>query len=154
MGMQESIEIYKLYWKQFEQYLEDSELKVGRIRRAGCPSIIEIRAGVDIVAIVSKQKKKNCVELLLEKTGRSDINKAIFLLLEEDKKAIENEIGLKLKWENCLEKARSKILIYSDEINEDFEDKTDWNRQHAWLKKTVEAFDCVFTPRLEKNKIP
>ena len=72
-----------------------------------------------------------------------------FYLLEQDKVAIEEEIGAKLEWDEKQDRKQNYINLSPEEEDTDPEDRQDWNRQHQWLCDKLETFHKVFSPRVK-----
>ena len=70
-----------------------------------------------------------------------------FELLARDKEDIEREIGIELEWEekSGLQHKHIRFSLYDT----DYEDRSDWNRQHQWLCEQLEIFHKVFSPRVK-----
>ncbi len=150
MIMSNSSPKYDDYWVGFSQHLKStgSILALGSRKRNTGSSLIQIRSGVDVVVAPHALDKKISVELLLEKSGRPDINKKLFHILQVDKNSIESEFGFELKWMERVGVKRSRIVIYNNDG--DPENKENWQEQFVWLEKTSEKFYHVFTHYLEK----
>lgn len=85
-------------------------------------------------------------EIRVDLTLKSDAAHEQFIRLEEDKPEIEEIIGKKLEWNPKPEKERQIIWRLK---NVDPTDKSDWQRQHAWLAARLVAFRLAFGPRIE-----
>jgi hypothetical protein len=101
------------------------------------------RSRCTVGAVMNSFKKRVRAELYL-----SGVNaKAFFGLLQQQKEAIERELGYRLEWEELPEGQDSRIAIYLDEV--DVDDKADWPRQHEWLAKHMNDMHRVFSGRVK-----
>ncbi len=139
------------FWNQFKKYLQEvnSPIKVGINKTDYGRLFFRILPGVTIVSTTSIDNKRNCVEVLLQKTQYPNIdnkatNKGFYYQLEEKKEPIERklDLSLKLEWGELKDKDRSKISAYKDVA--DPEDENDWRNQHEWLEETIKKFIDVF----------
>ena len=94
-------------------------------------------------ASASVKGKWICVSLTL--AGKDA--KHHFYLLEQDKVDIEGKIGAKLEWEERSGRKQSYVSLSQEDT--DLEDRQDWDTQHQWLCKQLEAFHRVFSPRIK-----
>lgn len=101
------------------------------------------RTTFGLQTVVSIQKKYLCVQLVILDPN----SKPHFHALEADKDAIEHELGSKLRWLELPEKKSSYIAI--NDYDRDPADRADWDNQHAWILKWLEAFQRCFSPRVK-----
>jgi hypothetical protein len=85
-------------------------------------------------------------EIRVDITLKSDAAHDQYKRLEEDKLEIEEIIGQALEWN---EKPKRERQIIWRLKNVDPTDKSDWDRQHAWLAARLIAFRLAFGPRIE-----
>jgi hypothetical protein len=71
---------------------------------------------------------------------------AHFRLLEEEKEAIEREVGCPLAWEELPGKKEKRIALRREDV--DPTNRDDWPSQHAWMAEKLEAFHRAFAPRI------
>ncbi len=152
------------FWTEFKQYFKNTELakkvldkKTDRGHLVFLPKQYYARRFFDISKrgeILAKvlmgkagtdDERAVYVEVLLEKQDRAT-NKTIYNHLEKHKKAIEIEIGFRLDWKELPDEDRS-IITFRYDSNPRIE--SNWNEQYKWIIKTIEAFDRVFTERLQ-----
>ena len=100
------------------------------------------RGPIHIAVNVLKREKQIRVDLTLKSEEAHDQYKR----LEEDKLEIEEIIGKALEWNE--RPKRERQIIWRLE-NVDPADKSDWQRQHAWLAARLVAFRLAFGPRIE-----
>lgn len=83
--------------------------------------------------------------MLLVLTG---INaKAHFKLLEADKAQIEQAAHTIFEWRELPDKKESHIAMQLE--GADPTNRTDWPRQHKWLKDTLDLYQQVFALRVK-----
>lgn len=100
------------------------------------------RSEFNLGAVMLRQTKQVRAELYISGANA----KAFFGLLENERPAIEQELGYELQWEQLPERRDSRVSICFD--NADPEDKEDWLRQHDWLAQRLNEMHRVFAPRL------
>ena len=138
-------QLYLEYWTGLQDLLEQRD---GVIKPVKPWSRNWIGFGIGrskflLAASASVREKWICVSLTL----RGPDAKPHFHLLERDKVDIEEAIGAELEWDEKDDLERSEISLSLDEV--DLEDRQDWNRQHQWLCKKLEAFHNAFSPRVK-----
>ena len=65
------------------------------------------------------------------------------LLRERHKQQVEEQMGMELTWRELPDAKESQIVTC---LPADPTDRSDWGRQHSWLKDKVEALHRVFSP--------
>jgi excisionase family DNA binding protein len=70
-----------------------------------------------------------------------------FPLLKQEKKEIEEQLGMELVWDPRPNNVESWILIQK---HADPSDRLAWSAQHDWLYRTLKAFYEVFAPRIKR----
>ena len=139
-------QLYLEYWTRLQNFL---------VERNGVINPVEAwarnwlgfgvgRSHFSLDTTINRREKWICVGLTL----RGPNAKPHFYLLEQDKVAIEDEIGGDLEWEERYGQKQSYISLSLEDT--DPEDRQDWNRQHQWLCEKLEAFHKVFSPRVER----
>lgn len=73
---------------------------------------------------------------------------AFFAQLHTQKEQIEEELGYRLTWEDLPHAQDCRIAAYLEDANP--EDRSDWNRQHAWLAEKVNELHAAFATRLQQ----
>ena len=68
------------------------------------------------------------------------------ILLREQQKAIEQELGYTLEWEKLPARRDCRISVYLNDT--DPEDEKDWPRQHEWLAAKLNGMHRVFVGRV------
>lgn len=69
-----------------------------------------------------------------------------YRLLQEDKEAIERELGVPLQWEELPDRKESRLTLYLDDAAP--ANRADWPRQHSWLIEKLEAFYAALAQRV------
>jgi len=135
----------RAYWTAFNQALDRADGPVSGSRKPQPQSWMSYsigRTGFHIGAVMIRPKRKIRAELYIA----GDQAKAFFKLLQEQKQAIEADLGYALKWEELPARRDSRISIYM--TNVDPEDENDWLKQHEWLAAKVNDFHKVFLNRV------
>jgi len=70
----------------------------------------------------------------------------LFYLLHEQKKAIEEDLGYQLAWEELPTRRDARVATYMENVEP--EDERDWKRQHTWLAEKVNEFHYAFSQRI------
>jgi hypothetical protein len=74
--------------------------------------------------------------------------KPCYYRLHDEKEEIEKEFGEKLDWRERPGQVESHVWVVLEPA--DPSDKSDWPRQHAWLRDRMERFHAVFRPRVKQ----
>jgi len=69
-------------------------------------------------------------------------------LLQEDKEAIEKEIGCSLEWEQLPNRKNGRIVLRKEGV--DPANRDDWPAQHLWMAEKLEALHKAFSPRIRE----
>lgn len=102
------------------------------------------RTGFNLGAVMIRPKRQIRAELYIA----GDQAKSFFHLLQEQKQAIEQELGYELDWEELPTRRDCRISVYM--TNVDPEDERDWPRQHEWLAAKVNDFHRAFLNRVRE----
>ena len=138
------------YWQKLVDYLEstNSKLRTKDPRPRHWQTFAVGRSHFYINATLNTLNNKISVELCIADKNES---KAFYNLLEQDKEAIENEIGADLEWKENPNKTQSKIIISKNDVN--IANNDDWSNQHEWFKTNIEKFDKVFRRRVKNLSV-
>lgn len=71
---------------------------------------------------------------------------AYFDALEQDREAIERELGFPLEWEGLSNKGACRVAVYKRDC--DPTDESAWSAQHEWLADRLNRLHQVLAPRL------
>ncbi len=134
------------YWTALREILLDRKSVV--IPRKPLPqSWTEFTVGrSDFGMHASVNTQKNWIRVGMSCFGKNA--KAHYRLIEEDKEAIEEEIGSALEWEELPHRKESRIAVRRWKV--DPKNRDDWPNQHLWMAETLEAFHRAFAPRVKK----
>lgn len=77
---------------------------------------------------------------------RGDRAKTYFGLLEDQKDAIERDLGYSLEWEELPSRRDCRIASYLNDV--DPADEADWPRQHDWLATRLNGIHRAFANRI------
>lgn len=134
------------YWRALADYLDEHGERV--TPRSPSPrnysDFAVGRSGCNLSAVVNTQEPFVQVHLWISGTEEAE---AIFRLLEEERRAIEDEIGESLDWQARPSK-KSFVVAYQWEA--DPADRDDWPAQHERLTELLDAFHRAFSPRLKQ----
>ena len=140
-----SQQLYIEYWTGLRYLLKQHESVI----TPGLPSRnFWLYCGIDSSNLwlsASASMKGKWIRVSLALRGKDGTDR--FRRLKMDKTDIEDEVGAKLEWGGKYKQKRRYISLYLDEA--DPEDREDWNRQHQWLCKTLEAFHDAFSTRVK-----
>ena len=133
------------YWDNLHQALDKAAGPVSGARKPQPQSWMGYsigRTGFNLGTVMIRPKRQIRAELYIA----GDQAKSFFHLLREQKKAIEQELGYELDWEELPTRRDCRISVYM--TNVDPEDERDWPRQHEWLAAKVNDFHRVFLNRV------
>ena len=138
-------QLYLEYWTTLQELLEERNGVIKPVKPLPryWMSFTVDRSSFRLSASASVKDGQISVSLVLRGKDRTDR----FRLLKRDQTDIEDAVGAKLKWGGKYQRKQSYISLYLDEA--DPEDREDWNRQHQWLCKTLEAFHDAFSTRVK-----
>ncbi|WP_167648367.1 DUF4268 domain-containing protein [Mameliella alba] len=100
------------------------------------------RSNISLNAAMNTRDKWIRVELYL---GGPD-SKGYFKLLNEQRVAIEEELGVELDWQRLDMKRDSRVCF--TRLDFDPWSKESWPEQHDWIVRQLGAFHSVFHPRI------
>ncbi|WP_193668295.1 DUF4268 domain-containing protein [Paracoccus kondratievae] len=135
------------YWDAFHQALDKAAGPVSGARKPQPQSWMGYsigRTGFNLGAVMIRPKRQIRAELYIA----GDQAKSFFHLLQEQKQAIEQELGYELDWEELPTRRDCRISVYM--TNVDPEDERDWPRQHEWLAAKVNDLHKAFLNRVRE----
>lgn len=148
------------YWTAFRQYLQQS----GTFIRPTKPlpqtwmNIALGRTGFYLSAIASMYDSAAQTfdgnELRAEFAINADNAKQYFAAVESQKPELERALGEPLVWHNPPDSKSAKVYLRR---SADLEDRSDWPRQHQWLREKLEKLHRTFAPvvkRLDLSSAP
>ncbi|NYT08920.1 MAG: DUF4268 domain-containing protein [Methanosarcinales archaeon] len=129
------------YWTTFIDYLHErnSTIKTSKPHSWHYLPFSIGRANVGLSAIVYTHKRKIAIQLYFAGPNA----KSYFEQIQQDKEAIEKEIGTKLVWD--IRPTTRAVYLFRDD--EDIKNTESWPEQHKWLYENLEAFYKVFAER-------
>lgn len=133
------------YWAALNRVLDETGGPVTGKRKPQPQSWMTYSIGrsrfhLNAVMIRPKSRIRSEVSILGESA------KAFFALLQEQKEAIERELGYELEWEELPSRRDSRVSSYLQNVDPD--DQLDWPRQHKWLASRLIDMHRVFGPRI------
>ena len=133
------------YWTAFNAYLinNDSNFKPRKVRPNHWMTFSLGKSRVWLAALVNTKSRIVSFELAMD--GEEN-RLAIFNLLEKEKHAIEEELGLELIWDENPEKKMSRIIAHNHSL--DPHDRKAWPEQHKWLHQRLQDFRKTFGERV------
>jgi hypothetical protein len=134
------------YWNRFYETLRTSgtTLKL-RSPRASSESVFAV--GITNCGVVCKVKThKQQLKAIFFINDREDAE-FLYRSLEQDKAAIESEMGEPLIWDAGENKKGFAVYYLLENVNP--ADESDWPQQHAWIKEKLEQLQAVITPRVK-----
>lgn len=75
-------------------------------------------------------------------------SKAHYHLLQQDRTAIENDIGMHLDWRENPSKIESHLYIHARDMDPTIREH--WPEQHKWMREKLEILKEVFAPRIKR----
>jgi hypothetical protein len=140
------------FWTRFSEYLRGAS-KVIRPTKAFPQNWMNLalgRSGINLSAIATSFNNATNAydgELRAEVSiAHPTLAKLWFARLEEERAAIEGELGEPLVWYNPAAARACRIYFRRDAK---IDDRSDWENQQRWLKERLEALHRVFAPRLK-----
>jgi hypothetical protein len=133
------------YWQSFKDYVLDQKTDI----RTSKPSIkhwMDFRLGTSRAHTVAAFNTRNGDLGVCLWIGNSKDRLAVFNLLENERDAIEKEIGCELEWEERPEWKSSRISLGNPDL--DPKDRDSWQEQHKWMLDNLEKFNEVFGSRV------
>lgn len=100
------------------------------------------RSGFHLGAVMIRPKRQIRSELYIS----GDTAKAFFHLLQDQKEAIEQELGYPLEWEELPARRDCRVSAYLNDV--DPENEQDWPRQHEWLAARLNEMHKGFANRV------
>jgi hypothetical protein len=102
------------------------------------------RSNFELRAAINSQK--NFIRLRLVCLGPNA--KMHFALLNNQKGAIEQEIGCDLEWEELPNRKQARIVLVKPNV--DPTKREEWPSQHQWMAEKLEAFYKAFSGRIKE----
>lgn len=136
------------YWTQIQNLLSDH--KFLRPRKPYPQHWYDFaigKSGINLTTTFNTRDRQLTVELYL---GNKE-SEEYFVALEEQKEAIEDELGFELEWMRLPDSQAFRIVKRWKEINP--QDESQWPRYHIWVIENLEKFYQVFKKRISEIRI-
>ena len=134
------------YWTAFSEFL----LKHSKLIKPQKPppqhwaNYAIGKSGFVLIAIVNKKDFRLEVHLVMNDNKA----KVYFKELYKAKDEIGKEADMSFEWRELPENKESHVVVRLEDVNP--ENRNDWDKQHQWLKETLEMFFRVFSTRIKK----
>src|SRR5882724_6651812 len=152
-GISETRRIQLEFWTAFKKYMEEtSKIRCQKPAPQHWMNHSIGRAGFWLASIAStwnSETHKLGGEIRVELGMGDDNAKKYFAMLDAERHEIEREIGQPLIWHNPPETKTRTSKIYVRQSSS-FLDRSEWPRQHEWLRENLEKFYPVFAPRVKQ----
>lgn len=153
-GISEHNQLQLKFWAAYREYMEskNSVVRCGKPQPQHWMTHSIGRAGANLNSIIALRNIKTGAktpEIRAELCLDGPSAKQEFLILEKQKKQIEEALGFKLIWYNPEEKAVCRIYTTQ---NADFMNELMWPKQFEWLRQTQEKMYQVFKPIVKDLK--
>lgn len=102
------------------------------------------RSEFSLGAVMVRPKRQVRAELYIS----SKDAKPYLYLLQEQRDAIEAELGYEVEWDDLPSRRDTRVTVVLPDT--DPEDRRDWPRQHEWLAKRLNDFHRVFASRVRQ----
>lgn len=128
------------FWKAFREAVPaDSPIRPRKARPQHWLNMSIGKTGFTLAAIAIT----NPSELRMELKVR---NKVHFQQLEDDRDAIDAELGQEVEWRPGKSRKVDLIIVRTPA---DIQDETQWGKHHAWLYQQIQLFHKVFADRIQ-----
>ena len=145
-GITPTKELQREYWEAFRQeLLQHSFLKPQKALPQYAMYLSIGRSGAQLMASVSAREPWIQAAVTFYDSKR---DAQWFPLLLQQREEIDRELGAALPWDNPpygYKEGRMAVRLHEA----DFHDRSDWPRQHAWLREKLEALHRAFAPRVK-----
>jgi hypothetical protein len=143
--LSETKQLQQEYWAGMKAHLTEakSKLRSQKPLPQHWTNFAIGRSHFHLAAVQNTREKR--VGVLLVLSGPDA--KAHFKLLEADKEKIDQAAHTAFEWRELPDKKESHIVLQLE--GADPANRTDWTRQHEWLKQTLDLFQRVFAARVK-----
>lgn len=142
--LSETKKIHLEFWTEFNRHMRERETPLGlrTPRPQHWYSLAVGRSKFSISLTSNTQLRRVGCELYI----RGERAKEAFAKLQEDKEAIEQDLGARLEWYERPDGQDCRIVQFREG---DPKDKAQWPDLHTWLGERAEAFHQAFTERVK-----
>ena len=130
------------YWTKFREHMEASKspVKCQKPHAQHWATFAIGRSDFHLVARITTRTREAAAYLCINGPEKQ----AYFHLLKDRHQAEgEQKMGCPLDWREMPEAKESQVVVH---LEADPTDRSDWARQHAWLRDVLEKFHSVFGP--------
>lgn len=152
-ALTESKQLQLEFWTAFREYVRERQTSITPTKPLPqhWMNIAIGKTGTKLAAIASLydsvSESYDAHELRAELVLFDTHAKSYYAQLENEKVAIEQEIGEQLTWHNPSQTMMCRIYVQS---TVDLNKRQMWPEQHRWLLLKLEAFRRVFAPRVKQ----
>ncbi|PIR38216.1 MAG: hypothetical protein COV34_01215 [Candidatus Zambryskibacteria bacterium CG10_big_fil_rev_8_21_14_0_10_42_12] len=133
------------FWEQFKNYAKDHNTNL-RLQKAYPHHWMNVSIGSSHAHMALSMSSFD--EVMRTELYIPD-NKEIYNFLYKQRDKIEKEFGMKLEWMELPERKASRIKVETSGL---IDNTDEWETYFAWLQKTAEDFQRVFSKILKKYK--
>ena len=134
------------FWTAFQRHLEDNKsvLKSQKPSTAYWTNFAIGRSNFVLSAMVGMRDGYIGVSIITSGPNA----KAHYHLLEQEREAIEREVGETLEWRERPTDKQSDVRLFRRGVTPT--DRQQWATYHDWLRQKLEAFYRAFAPRVKR----
>ncbi len=132
------------FWTELKTGLEQRKSKVRTQKPLpqGWTNVALGRSGIYLVATARVKKQSMSVQVVMHGANRA----AFFKELQDQRDAIEAEIGAPLLWLEMPEKSESHIRLTVENV--DVANRSQWKQHIEWMAQILEKFHRTFSSRV------
>jgi len=138
------------YWQTFREYILENS-SVMRPQKPSAHHWMTFGIGTSKAHVAGLLNTQAGLISVCLQVSKGEDRLAIFNLLEQEKDAIESEVGGVLVWEEKPEKKSSHIILRNPDL--DPNKKNSWPQQHQWMLETLEKFRAIFGSRIKSMDV-
>ena len=137
------------YWTAFRKDMEDNHsfIRSQKPLAQHWANHAIGRANFNLVATVNT--RENCIGTSVVLMGAEA--KPRFKVLLQEKLAFQSQLEELLEWEELPGRKESRVTLKMHDA--DPTDRSDWPRQHEWLRKSLECLHRTFSPRIKSLEV-
>jgi len=135
------------YWTAFKKYMEETKsfVKCQKPQPQHWTTFAVGRSYFYLCARVNTRDEQIGAHLVISGDDRTEY----YSILEKKyKQQIEQQINMKLNWRLLSDAKENQVVAPS--LKADPRNQSDWQRQHEWIKNTIESFHRVLSPIIRK----
>ena len=134
------------FWKAFREYVQENSSTI-RPQAASAQQWMNFGIGTTKAFMLASLNTRDRLISVSLQVQSGENRWAVFCLLEEDKEAIEKELGCSVEWEEKPERKSSSVTIRNPNL--DPNNRDDWEKQQKWMLEQLENFREVFGKRIK-----